>query len=257
MVNTSAQSRTVSFVLCFMASMVEGYDLQAGAVVLRKLVAAFALTPAQTTWVPTANTAGLLIGAMLGGWLADRIGRKTVLTTSMVLFGFFSVATAYAWDAPSLLALRLLVGLGLGGAMPNIIALLAEWGGSSGQTSASMISRVTAQAAGIPLGGFVCTALTLSLGATFDWKTIILVGGYAPIIVAALMLPLLQESPVYLRNKALRASGGAQQRVSTGEALFGGERTLPTLLLWVSFLSTLIVLYLLLSWLPLLMTAAA
>jgi AAHS family 3-hydroxyphenylpropionic acid transporter len=250
---SSSGSRSVTFVLCFLASIVEGYDLQAGGIVMRKLIASFALTPTQTTWVPTANTLGLLIGAIIGGWLADRIGRKKVLTFSMLMFGVFSIATAHAWDASSLLWLRFLVGLGLGGAMPNIISLLAEAGGASGQTATGMIARVTSLAAAIPLGGFFAVALALSLGPTFDWRTIFQVGGWAPIAIAVLMIPLLKESSVYLKNAQSRQASG-EVPMGMAAALFGGGRGLSTVLLWISYVATLVILYLLLGWLPLLMT---
>ena len=245
--------RALTFVLCFLASMVEGYDLQAGGIVLRKLIVAYQLTPAQTTWVPTANTLGLLIGAVVGGWLADHIGRKRVLTSAMLMFGVFSIVTTYAWDPQSLLWLRFLVGLGLGGAMPNIISLLAEAGGAGSQTSSGMIARVTALAAAIPFGGFCAVGLALMLGANYHWQTIFLVGGWIPIGLALVMIPLLKESQVYLRNRrSQRLAGGAP--MSLAPALFGDGRALTTTLLWVSSLATLLVLYLLLGWLPLLMT---
>lgn len=252
--SSATSNRTITFILCFLAAMVEGYDLQAGGVVLAKLVAAFQLTPEQRTWVPTANTIGLLIGALIGGWLADRIGRKKVLQVSMLVFGVFMVGTTYAWDAQSLITLRFLVGLGLGGAMPNIIALLAESGGAGQQTAKGMIARVTALAAAIPFGGFLCVVLALTIGGGFDWKTIVMVGGVLPIVIGLLMFPLLGESQVYLGHKSNQAARGQTAAVGAGEALFGGGRGLSTLLLWVAGISTLIVLYLLLGWLPVLMT---
>ena len=252
--SSATSNRTITFILCFLGAMAEGYDLQAGGVVLAKLVAAFQLTPEQRTWIPTANTIGLLIGALIGGWMADRIGRKKVLQTSMLIFGVFMVATTYAWDAQSLIAMRFLVGLGLGGAMPNIISLLAESGGAGQQNAKGMISRVTGLAAAIPFGGFLCVVLALTIGGGFDWKTIVMVGGVVPIVIGLLMIPLLGESQVYLNHKSSQSARGQTAPVGAGEALFGGGRGLSTLLIWVAGICTLIVLYLLLGWLPVLMT---
>lgn len=246
-----ASGNVATFALCFLGSLVEGYDLQAAAVAMRKLIANFELTPAMTTWVPTSNTIGLLIGAVIGGWLADRIGRKPVLIASMLAFGIFSVGTALAPDANILLLMRFLVGLGLGGAMPNIISLVAETG--RGQSAKQQTAKVTALTAGIPFGGFLSTVLALSMGPDFPWEVLFHVGGWAPIAIALLMIPFLKESPVFLRNRAAAKEDVSARPVSSAAVLFGEGRALGTVMLWAAFLFTLIVLYLLLNWLPLLM----
>lgn len=238
-----------TFLFCFLAALAEGYDLQSAAIAMQKLVVHFELGRAQTTWIPTSNVVGLFIGAALGGWLADRTGRKTVLVTSMIAFGLFSMGTALAADANMLIAMRFLTGLGLGGAMPNIIALTAE--ASRPQERAL---RVTLLTAGIPFGGALVPLIALILGPEFDWRTIFWVGGVFPVLVGVVMIFLLPESAAYAAMRVQRAAAGIQDRRSVATALFGAGRALPTLLLWSVFLMTLLVLYLLLNWLPFLMS---
>src|SRR5580693_1440614 len=119
----AAARRTILF--CVLAALCEGIDLQAAGVAAGGLVAQYHPTPDQLANFFSASTFGLFIGAIVGGWLADRIGRKWVLVVSIALFGVFSLLTPLAWDIRSLAYVRLLTGLGLGGAFPNIIALVA------------------------------------------------------------------------------------------------------------------------------------
>src|SRR5690349_15353793 len=98
--------------LCFITALLEGLDLQSVGIAAPGIGAEFKLAPAMMGWVFSAGLVGLLPGSLLGGWLADRIGRKKVLVWAVLLFGIFSFATAHAWDYPSLLAARTLTGLG-------------------------------------------------------------------------------------------------------------------------------------------------
>src|SRR5262245_57621996 len=116
----------ITISLCFAAALFEGLDIVAAGLVAPTLVPAFQLTPRAAGWLFSSSTGGLLVGAIAGGWVADRIGRKWVLVYSMAGFGAMSLLTAMATDAPLLFASRVLTGLGLGGAMPNLIALSAE-----------------------------------------------------------------------------------------------------------------------------------
>lgn len=229
--------------LCCLAALVEGFDIQSMGVAAPTLAPALGLARSQLGPVFSASTLGLLIGALVVGRLADRIGRRAALISSLLVFGVFSLATASAWNYPSLLTMRLLAGLGLGGAMPNIIALAAEAGAER-----SRARLVALAAAALPFGGAVA-----SLTATFlGWRAIFMVGGAAPLAVSALMGPLLPESYDLI---AARSQGGRLARTAYAEALFGSGRAAPTALLWIAAGMTLLTLFLLLNWLPTLMAA--
>src|SRR4029077_7992838 len=70
---------------------------------------------------------GMMIGALLSGPVADRVGRKPVLVVSALIFGVGSLFTATAQSVEALIAFRVFTGLGMGGAMPNAIALTSEY----------------------------------------------------------------------------------------------------------------------------------
>src|SRR5271166_2042537 len=113
---TSARDRTVTMLFCVLVALCEGIDLQAAGVAAAGIGAEFKPTPDQLGTFFSASTFGLFIGALIGGRLADHIGRKKVLVASIALFGLFSLLTSYAADVQSLTWARALTGLGLGGA---------------------------------------------------------------------------------------------------------------------------------------------
>lgn len=117
---------TLTIVLCFIVALIEGFDLQAAGTAAAGLRQTFALDPKMMGWVFSAGIIGLLPGAFFGGWIADRIGRKKILVGAVLLFGVFSLSTAYVETFSGLLLVRFMTGLGLGAALPNLIALCAE-----------------------------------------------------------------------------------------------------------------------------------
>ena len=127
---TSASYRlTLTVGLCFLVALMEGLDLQAAGIAAVGIAQAFALDKMQMGWIFSAGILGLLPGALVGGMLADRYGRKRILIASVALFGLFSLATAISWDFSSLVFARLMTGVGLGAALPNLIALTSEAAG--------------------------------------------------------------------------------------------------------------------------------
>jgi AAHS family 3-hydroxyphenylpropionic acid transporter len=228
--------------LCFLAALAEGFDVQSMGVAAPRLGPALGLTRDQLGPVFSASVVGLLIGAVLVGRLADRLGRKWSLILSLAVLSAFSFATVWAWDLDSLLVIRLLAGLGLGGAMPNLVTLSAE------AVDPRDRERTVAWAtAGMPFGGAVAAAVAAGLG----WKEIFLVGGAAPLALAALMAVALPESA---RFQAARASTPARPAGYLA-ILFGGGRAMATLLMWTASFAALLTLYLMLNWLPTLMGA--
>ncbi|MCU9956614.1 MULTISPECIES: 3-(3-hydroxy-phenyl)propionate transporter MhpT [Burkholderia] len=231
--------------LCFAIALLEGLDLQSVGVAAPRMAHEFGLTVSQMGLAFSAGTFGLLPGAMLGGWLADRIGRKHVLIASVCLFGLLSIATAQVSSFAMLVVVRALTGLGLGGAMPNLIALSSEAADARSRSSA-----VAVMYCGIPFGGVIASLIGVLLAGDTEWRHIFYVGGIGPLLLAPLLLALLPESRAFLD---VSASGAA--RPGVGHTLFGGTRTGTTLALWLSYFCTLIVLYFLLNWLPSLMAA--
>lgn len=228
--------------LCLAIALLEGLDLQSAGVAAPRIAKEFSLSVAQMGWAFSAGAIGLLPGAALGGRLADRQGRKRVLMLSVALFGALSLATTLVWNLESLLVTRLLTGLGLGAAMPNLIALCSE--------AASPRQRSTAVGAmycGMPLGAAIAAAIGIASPGDEGWRHIFYVGGFGPLLMLPLLALCLRESAQFVQTRETAASHTASGFAS---ALWHDGRARTTLALWISYLGTLIVLYFLMNWLP-------
>jgi AAHS family 3-hydroxyphenylpropionic acid transporter len=238
----SASRAWITVTLCSLAAMAEGFDIQSMGVAAPGMAPALHLARDQLGPAFSASTVGLLVGAILIGALADRIGRKWALIGSLAAFGAFSLATPYAPDLTSLLVIRALAGLGLGGAMPNFVALAGECVSDARRAQFMAIS-----AAAMPLGGAAASAVAAAL----PWRAIFQVGGGWPLLLAAAMALALPESARFLAaRRATAAAGGGPVT-----ALFGGGRAISSLLLWTAAFCALLILFLMLNWLPLLLAA--
>ncbi|KAG8155004.1 3-(3-hydroxy-phenyl)propionate transporter MhpT [Burkholderia catarinensis] len=231
--------------LCFAIALLEGLDLQSVGVAAPRMAREFGLSVSQMGIAFSAGTFGLLPGALLGGRLADRIGRKRVLIASVVLFGLLSIATAQVSSFAMLVVVRVLTGIGLGGAMPNLIALSSE-----AVEPRSRSSAVATMYCGIPFGGVIASLIGVLLAGDTEWRHIFYVGGAGPLLLVPLLVLLLPESRAYLD-----IAGTPAARTSIAHTLFGDGRATSTFALWISYFCTLIVLYFLLNWLPSLMAA--
>ncbi len=238
-----------TIVFCVLTAFCEGIDLQVAGVAAAGIGAQFKPTSDQFGTFFSASTFGLFFGALIGGRLADSIGRKKVLVASVALFGVFSLFTSIAWDISSLVISRALTGLGLGGALPMILALVAETGNVKQQAG-----RVATVYATTPIGGAVISLLSMLMAAS-HWRTMFVVGGIVPLILAPLMAFALPESSAFQRIHGA-PSGDSLPEVAvmpksgSFAAIFSGGRALRTLFLWTSFFLGLLLLYLLLNWLP-------
>lgn len=235
----TAGQATVTAILCFVVAALEGYDLQVIASAGPLLQKTMQLPPHMMGWLFSASLIGLAIGALAGGWIADRYGRKPTLVVSVLILGIFTFWTAYANSFENLLAVRILAGVGLGGAMPTLIALITEVAGSSKTTSA-----VTTIICGQPLGGIISALVGHTIAAKYGWQSLFLVGGGLTVLIVPLLMRWLPET---------RPAGTITlRRMPLLEALFGNGRAPSSLLLWAVFILTLALLSVLLSWTPLL-----
>jgi AAHS family 3-hydroxyphenylpropionic acid transporter len=228
--------------VCFLIAALEGYDIQAFGVAAPKLAPEVGLDSGALGWAASAAMIGLVIGALIGGWLADRTGRKPILIAAVAGFGVGSLWTAFTHDYNALLAARLATGLGFGAALPNLVAIAAEISAPArrGATTSLMFC-------GMPTGGGTVALAVKLMGSALDWRTIFMIGGVLPLVLVPLIAFLLPET------RPAR-SATADRRVLP--ALFGGGRAGATLLLWAANILTLIVLYLMLNWLPTLVVAS-
>jgi MFS transporter, AAHS family, 3-hydroxyphenylpropionic acid transporter len=230
--------------LCFLSALCEGFDVQAAGVAATGIARELHCTPADLGVLFSASGFGLLIGSVVGGTIADRMGRKPVLVASIGMFGAFSLLTAVMPNLLLLVGARFLTGLGLGGALPNLIALAAE-------TSAPVVRNRSVGIAyiGMPIGGSAASVLAFFIPSE-AWRELFWVGGLVPLlIVPALVYYFPDHGAVSItRPRAIGFAGSVHQ-------LFGKGRAAQTLLLWLSFFLIVLTLHLMLNWLPFLLTA--
>src|SRR3982075_4077023 len=209
-----------------------------------------------------------MIGALIFGPLADRIGRKKIIILSTLAFGIGTLATAFIRDVNPLLVIRFLTGLGLGGAMPNAVAMTSEFSPHRRRATMVMI-MFCGFSVGAALGGFLAAALIPQFG----WRSVFVVGGLAPLALVPVLALRLPESVRFLAltGRAHERVGELLRDIATNGAfapgtqytvhepglagipvlhLFKEKRTVVTLLLWVVFFMSLLDLYFLSNWLP-------
>lgn len=253
---------------CAAVLFLDGFDTTAIGFVAPSLAKEWALSKGALGPVFSAGLFGLMIGALTLGPLADRIGRKRIIVFSTLAFGLGTLATAFVQDVNTLLAIRFLTGLGLGGAMPNTIAMTSEFSPHRRRATMVMI-MFCGFSAGAALGGLLAAALIPEFG----WRSVFVVGGAAPLLLVPILALRLPESVRFLA-----LTGSANTHVGELLALinpkaafvpatqfvvhepglagmpvlhlFRDGRTLVTLLLWVVFFMSLLDLYFLTNWLP-------
>jgi AAHS family 3-hydroxyphenylpropionic acid transporter len=226
-------ARPVLLSIAILLGLFEGADIGSMGLTLSRLSRVLHLDPSQAGICASASLVGLALGASAGGRWADVRGRRVVMITSIILLGGFSVATAYAWSFESLLVVRLLTGLGIGGLFPCLIAMAGD-----SATPAFRSTAIGMLMASGP-GGGILAGLVAMLD---DWRWVFMFGGIGPLVV----LPILLR----LRLDALESGITGPTRLSISYTLFGGRRATGTLLIWIISFCTAFIGYIMINWLP-------
>ncbi|MNO55698.1 4-hydroxybenzoate transporter PcaK [compost metagenome] len=258
--------------LCFLIVFLDGLDTAAMGFIAPALSQEWGIDRASLGPVMSAALIGMVFGALGSGPLADRFGRKGVLVGAVLVFGGFSLASAYATNVDQLLVLRFLTGLGLGAGMPNATTLLSEY---TPERLKSLL--VTSMFCGFNLGmaggGFISAKMIPAYG----WHSLLVIGGVLPLLLALVLMVWLPESARFLvvRNRGtdkvrqtlspiapqVVAEAGSfsvpeQKAVAARNVfalIFSGTYGMGTMLLWLTYFMGLVIVYLLTSWLPTLM----
>jgi AAHS family 3-hydroxyphenylpropionic acid transporter len=240
--NLSRTAWAVQIAICFAVALLEGFDIQALGVAAPRLIAALDLSPEEAGLAFAMSNVGIALGAALGGRLSDHFGRKPVFAGCVATFGVFTLMTTLAADGPTLIAARLLTGLGLGAAFPGMMAMAVEI-----SPPAQRVRTATMMFCGMPAGGAASALVVAGLGESYDWRVVFLIGGVLPVLLTPIILLGMRET--FARPDIAAARRGVFS------SLFAGGRGAATLLTWLAFLPCFFALYLILNWLPTLVVA--
>jgi AAHS family 4-hydroxybenzoate transporter-like MFS transporter len=262
------------FILCGLCLIMDGFDVQALGPIAPAIIQDWHVPMAQMGPVLSAALLGILVGSILFSMVADKIGRRPVLIFATLFFSVVTLMTSRVNTVPELRTIRFFAGMGLGGIMPNAVALVGEY--SPRRLRVLLMIVVTN---GFNVGAAMAGLISAWMIPAFGWRSVFLVGGAIPAVIGVLMLAFLPESLQFLalRGKASEkltkwirridptAGADGQTRYKVHEQKTGGVpilqlftegRAVGTTLLWVINFMNLLNLYFLASWLPTVVNAA-
>jgi MFS transporter, AAHS family, 4-hydroxybenzoate transporter len=256
--------------LCGLVLLLDGFDTQCIGFLAPSISETLAIPLKNFGPVFSAGLIGLMIAAMAMGPVADRWGRKWPVVVSALTFAIFALLTARAASLQQLILFRFLTGLGLGGAMPNVVALTSEY--SPKRLQAVFVGALFV---GMPLGALVGGLASSVMIPLWGWRSVFYLGGILPLGIAMVLMKALPESVRFLtaRGKDSRAISRIMREIapelSAAELdlsspapraeknpglpvrhLFTEDRAAGTILLWIPFFMNLLILYFIVNWLP-------
>lgn len=253
--------------ICFAVLMADGIDTAAMGYIAPSLLAEWGLSKTQLGPVLSAALIGIGIGSLVSGPLADNFGRKRVIVAAVLLFGTGSLASAAAPTLDVLVSLRLVTGIGLGAAIPNVVTLMSEYSPARRRSLVVMV-MFCGFSFGNALAGIIASALIPAHG----WRSLLLLGGVIPMVILLFIVPLLPESVRFLVQRSADSAsiarilgrieplpgGSISFRMATSvessrssiSLIVRRDRRLGTLLLWIGYFMGLFITYLLTTWMP-------
>jgi AAHS family 4-hydroxybenzoate transporter-like MFS transporter len=261
----------VIFWLCFLIVLADGFDTAAIGFIAPSLIHEWGVARPALGPVLSAALFGLAAGALSSGPLADRVGRKAVLVSAVLVFGVACLASSFAATLEQLTALRFLTGLGLGAAMPNAVTLMSEY-----CPDRMRATLTNAMFCGFPLGAAFGGFLAAWMIPHFGWRSVLMLGGIAPLVLAFAMLMLLPESVRYMvaQSQPVEKIRAALSRISTTAAqatsfvltesrpvvagksgialVLSRQYVVGSVMLWLAYFMGLVIFYALINWMPIL-----
>ena len=257
---------------CALIIIFDGYDLVIYGVVLPLLMDKWHLTPIEAGTLGSYALFGMMFGALIFGTLSDKIGRKKAIITCIIIFSGFTFLNGFVETPLQFGICRFFAGLGIGGVMPNAVALMTEYSPKKIRST-----LVTLMFSGYSVGGMLSAGLGIVLIPNFGWQSVFYVG-IIPIILLPLIIRFLPDSvgflvkqnriseakeilskiePTYIpKEKDVLEIGGEKTTGVSVAQLFKKNRTVSTIMFWIAFFTCLLMVYGLNSWLPKLMTKA-
>lgn len=259
-------------VLCALLLIADGYDVFIAGTVLPTLIREWGLSKPEAGALQAWALFGMMFGALVFGPLADKIGRRKGIAISFVLFTVSTLLTGFATAPGEFTIYRFFAGLGCGGLMPNVVALMNEY--APKRLRSTMVALMFS---GYSVGGMVAASLGIWMIPQYGWQPMFFVAAI-PLVILPFILWTLPESlgfllrqgrqeearRIYARIETSKRLTGDDMLVFTetrGAAasvaeLFRHQRAARTVLLWVAFFCCLLLVYLLSSWLPKVMQEA-
>lgn len=257
---------------CLLIIIFDGYDLVIYGVALPLLMQEWSLSAVQAGLLASTALFGMMFGAMCFGTLSDKLGRKKTIMICVGLFSGFTFLGAFASNPIEFGILRFLAGLGIGGVMPNVVALMTEYAPKRIRST-----LVALMFSGYAIGGMASALLGAWLIADYGWKIMFYIA-CIPFLALPLIWKFLPESLMFLTQKGQTTQVAeivqkisptqsispqiqfVLNETSTNEApfkaLFQQGRTFSTIMFWIAFFMCLLMVYALGSWLPKLMIQA-
>lgn len=258
---------------CLLIIIFDGYDLVIYGVALPLLMQEWELSTVQAGLLASTALFGMMFGAMSFGTLSDKLGRKKTIMICVAIFSGFTFLGAFASSPVEFGILRFLAGLGIGGVMPNVVALMTEYAPKRIRST-----LVAVMFSGYAIGGMASALLGAWLVADHGWKIMFFIAGI-PFVALPIIWKFLPESLMFLTKKGETAQvAEIVQKISPEQklnaetrfvlndviagdeaplrALFQQGRMFSTLMFWVAFFMCLLMVYALGSWLPKLMIQA-
>jgi AAHS family 4-hydroxybenzoate transporter-like MFS transporter len=262
--------------ICFAVVALDGFDTQSIAFVAPALRESWNISPALFGPLFGAGLLGTLIGSILFGSVADRFGRKPMLTASTLVFGIMTLLCATTTSVEQLGLYRFVAGLGLGGAIPNVIALISEYSPKRVRATVIVITF-----AGFPIGAIIGGMASARIIPALGWESVFIAGGVLPLLLIPIIALWIPESARYLAmqkgqrqeqklksiltriDPGIADTGLENIRLPTARSksipvknLFTHGRAAWTILLWLLTFTTLLLGYFLVNWTPLLLVDA-
>ncbi len=189
--------------LCALAAALEGFDLQLAGSLAPAISASLKIPPSAFGTILAAGFLGVAVGSVVFGRAADKFGRKWTIVASTLIFAVFTLLTPFlAQTQGELSALRFLAGIGIGGVIPNVLALTAEYAPARRRAFILNLMYV-----GFPLGGVILGFIASLYIDSWGWRTFFVVGAILPLVVSVLLIAGLPESATFL---VLKNAGSAR-----------------------------------------------
>lgn len=263
------------FAMCFVIVILDGFDTAAIGFIAPSLVTEWGIAKPALAPVLSAALFGLAFGALVSGPLSDRLGRRVLLLTAVLIFGIACLGSAFSADIGQLTVMRFITGVGLGAAMPNAVTLMGEY--CPDRRRSTLINLMFC---GFPLGAAFGGFLAAWIIPNFGWRAVLILGGTVPLLLSIVLFARLPESIRYLVVKAYPAERiraalvHVSPRAADASAFYIAEKDTPaqssggiglvlsrhyilgSAMLWIAYFMGLVIFYASINWMPILLKDA-